>query len=82
MTGAFSWNVGKLFSELKLVKDDLLFINAEANWEATESLHVHVAITFQKGLQTQNPTWPYILITGHTTPCETSSWPDCCNIKY
>ena len=35
-TGAFSWNVGKLFSELKLVTDNLLFIYAEANWEATE----------------------------------------------
>ena len=29
-------NVGKLFSELKLVTDNLLFIYAEANWEATE----------------------------------------------
>ena len=36
-TGAFSWNIGKLFSELKLVTDNLLFIYAEANWEATES---------------------------------------------
>ena len=36
-TGAFSQNVGKLFSELRLVTDNLLFINAEANWEATES---------------------------------------------
>ena len=26
MTGAFSWNVGKLFSEQKLVTDNLLFI--------------------------------------------------------
>ena len=31
MTGAFSRNVGKLFSELKLVTDNLLFIYAEAN---------------------------------------------------
>ena len=38
-TGAFSWNVGKLFSELKLVKDNLLFIYAEANWEATEKIY-------------------------------------------
>ena len=30
-TGAFSRNVGKLFSELKLVTDNLLFIDAEAN---------------------------------------------------
>ena len=37
MTGAFSRNVGKLFSKLKLVTDNLLFIYAEANWEATES---------------------------------------------
>ena len=37
-TGTFSQNVGKLFSELKLVTDNLLFIYAEANWEATESL--------------------------------------------
>ena len=37
-TGAlFSQNVGKLFSELKLVTDNLLFIYAEANWEATEN---------------------------------------------
>ena len=34
-TGTFSWNVGKLFSEIKLVPDNL-FIYAEANWEATE----------------------------------------------
>ena len=33
---AFSQNVGKLFSELKLVLDNLHFIYAEANWEATE----------------------------------------------
>ena len=36
MTGAFSWNVDKLFSELNLVTDNLLFIYAAANWEATE----------------------------------------------
>ena len=30
-TGAFSQNVGKLFSELKSVTDNLLFIYAEAN---------------------------------------------------
>ena len=36
MTGAFSWNVDMLFSELKLVPDNLFFIYAEANWEATE----------------------------------------------
>ena len=36
MTGAFSRNVGKLFSELKLVRDN--FIYAEANWEATENI--------------------------------------------
>ena len=29
--GAFNQNVGKLFSELKLVPDNLLFIYAEAN---------------------------------------------------
>ena len=47
-TGAFSWNVGKLFSELKLVTDNLLFIYAEANWEATESQKklVHVFFNF------------------------------------
>ena len=33
--GAFSRNVGKLLSELKLVIDKL-FIYAEADWEATE----------------------------------------------
>ena len=40
-TGAFSRNVnvGKLFSELNLVTDNLLFICAEANWEATESCY-------------------------------------------
>ena len=37
-TGAFSQNVGKLFSKLKLVTDNLLYIYAAANWEATESL--------------------------------------------
>ena len=38
MTGAFSWNVGKVISELKLVTDNLsnlLSIYAAANWEAT-----------------------------------------------
>ena len=30
------WNVGKLFSKIKLVTDNLLFIYAAANWEATE----------------------------------------------
>ena len=35
-TGAFSWNIGKLFSELKLVTDNL-FIYAEADWEAAEN---------------------------------------------
>ena len=36
--------VGKLFSELKLVPDNLLFIYAEANWEATESLSEIISI--------------------------------------
>ena len=36
-TGAFNRNVSKLFSKLKLVTDNLLFIYAEANWEATKS---------------------------------------------
>ena len=36
-TGAFNWNVGRLFSKLKLVTDNLLVIYAAANWEATES---------------------------------------------
>ena len=43
-TGPFSLNVGKLFSELKLVTDNLLFIYAEANWEATESLAFHCLV--------------------------------------
>ena len=38
-TGAFSRNVGELFSELKLVTDNLLSIYAAANWEATERKH-------------------------------------------
>ena len=37
-TGAFSQNVGKLFSELKLVTDNLLPIYAAANREATENI--------------------------------------------
>ena len=36
-TGASSGNVGKLLSKLKLVPDNLLFIYAEANWEASEN---------------------------------------------
>jgi len=36
MTGAFSRNVGKLFSELELVTDNLFSIYAEANREVTE----------------------------------------------
>ena len=35
-TGALSQNVGKLFSELKLVTDNLLSTHAAANWEATK----------------------------------------------
>ena len=35
-TGAFSQNVGKLFSKLKVVTDNF-FIYAEADWETTES---------------------------------------------
>ena len=35
MTEAFSQNISKLFSQLKLVTDNL-FIYAEANWEPTE----------------------------------------------
>ena len=38
MTETFSQNVGKLFSELKLVPDNVLLIYAEANCEATESI--------------------------------------------
>ena len=37
-TAAFSRNISKLFFKLKLVTDNL-FIYAEANWEATESLN-------------------------------------------
>ena len=36
-TGAFSRNVGNLFSELKLVTDTLLFIYTKADWENTEN---------------------------------------------
>ena len=38
MTGAFSQNIDKSFSKLKLVTDNLLFIYAEDSWEATESV--------------------------------------------
>ena len=34
----FSQNIGKSFSELKLVTDNILFIYAEANWEATDKM--------------------------------------------
>ena len=37
-TGAFSRNVSKLFSELKLVTDNLLSSYAAANLEATQKL--------------------------------------------
>ena len=37
MTGAFNRNVGKLFSELKLVTGTFLPIYTAANWEATET---------------------------------------------
>ena len=40
VTGAFSWNVGKLFSELKLVTDNLLLIYAEE----TERLVIFVLV--------------------------------------
>ena len=36
-TGAFSLNISKLLSELKLGTDNLLFIYAAANCEATET---------------------------------------------
>ena len=48
-TGAFSWNIGKLFSELKLVIDNLLFIYAEANWEATESHLRYIRTNLSRG---------------------------------
>ena len=34
----FSQNIGKSFSELKLVTDNLLFIYVEANWEGTDKM--------------------------------------------
>ena len=37
MTEAFSRNISRLFSKLKLVTDNFLFIYTAANWEATES---------------------------------------------
>ena len=43
---AFNWNVGKLSSELKLVPNNLLFIYAEANWEATESCRYSQELVF------------------------------------
>ena len=36
MTGRFSWNVSKLFSQLKLVTDNLFSIYAAADWKTTE----------------------------------------------
>ena len=39
MTGTFSRNIGKLFSKLKVVTDNLLFIYAAANWKATENTY-------------------------------------------
>ena len=53
MTEAFSQNVSKLFSELKLVADNLLFIYAEATekpLKVASSLTVHVVMTSQPNL--------------------------------
>ena len=36
MTGAFIRNIGKLFSVLKLVTDNLFLYLCSSNWEATE----------------------------------------------
>ena len=49
-TGAFSWNIGKLSSKLKLVTDNLLFIYAEANWEVTESSSLPCLHTFRHAI--------------------------------
>ena len=62
VTGVFSRNIGMLFSELKLVTDDLLFIYAVANWEATESLHV-----WDKNLRNSTP----LLVWLHLKCCVT-----------
>ena len=53
-TGAFSQNVGKLFSKLKLVTDNL-FIYAKANWKATERLEKFLcqAVSAYPALSTQ-----------------------------
>ena len=52
MTGAFSQNVGKLFSELKLVTDNLLSIYAAANWEATEIVNFVSYMNFEQIIST------------------------------
>ena len=43
-TAAFSQNIGKLFSKLKLVTDNFLFIYAAANWEAIKSRYKIVQV--------------------------------------
>ena len=55
VTGAFSQshakksrNVGKLFSELKLVTDNLLSIYATASWEATERFYHAKKVLYSK----------------------------------
>ena len=50
MTGAFSQNVGKLFSELKLVTDNLLFIYAEANCVSMCISTFFLSVMVQEGL--------------------------------
>ena len=54
-TGAFSRNVGKLFSELKLVPDNLY---AEANWEAIEKKPwtelSHILLTCNVSVSSEN----------------------------
>ena len=49
MTGAFSQNVGKLFSELKLVTDNL-FIYAEANCVSMCISTSFLSVMVQEGL--------------------------------
>ena len=63
---AFSQNVGKLFSELKLVPYNLLFIYAEANWEATESFKNY----FPTVISSSNCTYGDLQLVGDTTQYE------------
>ena len=73
--GAFSWNVVKLFSQLKLVTDNLLctsifnrVIPCQTLWKSqVSSKSVRVRVFFRVGLTWNDTVWMYLYIAMHSS---------------